>query len=380
MIKWEKRPNDKDLHFIIGNKNYYINALANGQFRIDVKEIVDTTRYQFGSYKELAEALLDIHFPSQTESEDYYKMLLKRYTSEVSYTDSVRMFYTEDDRTVAVNLEQMKYWEFSPAKQISPLFSSLEDIKEWAEYHIRPVSDQLTYSDSNGMLSVGEGSGYRTHAETFREHMEGEDLTKYKARIFYDVWENEYSYNREQHRLCDVDLAKFIEKYGDWIWEGSYTTGNENGRWEVDIWAKAARPYCFSGHVIDIESIQIDEETEAAFEESFIDLDFDAAMSEWELVDVKDIHDSDGMFTDYSLYKKVDEEHFVCIFGDRDFYNPVICDPDAEFDNYDEARDWFDNYRGFDRDYDEYTPSSTRGDYSPSNPWNAPGMSIRDFI
>lgn len=33
--------------------------------------------------------------------------------------------------------------------------------------------------------------------------------------------------------------------------------------------------------------------------------------------------------------------------------------------------------------YDELhcgCPSSTAGDYSPSNPWNAPGMSIRDFI
>lgn len=28
----------------------------------------------------------------------------------------------------------------------------------------------------------------------------------------------------------------------------------------------------------------------------------------------------------------------------------------------------------------EYTPSSTNGDYSPSNPWDAPGMSVRDFI
>lgn len=26
------------------------------------------------------------------------------------------------------------------------------------------------------------------------------------------------------------------------------------------------------------------------------------------------------------------------------------------------------------------TRSATCGDYSPSNPWNAPGMSIRDFI
>lgn len=29
---------------------------------------------------------------------------------------------------------------------------------------------------------------------------------------------------------------------------------------------------------------------------------------------------------------------------------------------------------------DEYTPSSTFRDYGPSNPWDAPGMSIRDFI
>ena len=27
-----------------------------------------------------------------------------------------------------------------------------------------------------------------------------------------------------------------------------------------------------------------------------------------------------------------------------------------------------------------YTPSATHGDYSPSNPWDAPGMSIHDFI
>ena len=29
---------------------------------------------------------------------------------------------------------------------------------------------------------------------------------------------------------------------------------------------------------------------------------------------------------------------------------------------------------------EEYCPSSTHGDYSPSCPWNAPGMSIKDFI
>lgn len=31
-------------------------------------------------------------------------------------------------------------------------------------------------------------------------------------------------------------------------------------------------------------------------------------------------------------------------------------------------------------DSEEYIPSSTNGDYSPGNPWDAPGMSPSDFI
>ena len=29
---------------------------------------------------------------------------------------------------------------------------------------------------------------------------------------------------------------------------------------------------------------------------------------------------------------------------------------------------------------EEYTPSAGRGDYGPSNPWDAPGMSVSDFV
>ena len=29
---------------------------------------------------------------------------------------------------------------------------------------------------------------------------------------------------------------------------------------------------------------------------------------------------------------------------------------------------------------DQYCPSATAGDYSPSNPWDSPGYTIRDFI
>lgn len=33
-----------------------------------------------------------------------------------------------------------------------------------------------------------------------------------------------------------------------------------------------------------------------------------------------------------------------------------------------------------DEEDEHYTPSSTYGDYGPGNPWDAPGMSIQDFI
>lgn len=42
--------------------------------------------------------------------------------------------------------------------------------------------------------------------------------------------------------------------------------------------------------------------------------------------------------------------------------------------------DAYDAYEDEDDFDEEYIPSSERGDYSPSNPWDAPGMSIHDFI
>lgn len=48
----------------------------------------------------------------------------------------------------------------------------------------------------------------------------------------------------------------------------------------------------------------------------------------------------------------------------------------------DDEEDWADYspcVHDHHEDY-EYTPSATDGDYSPSHPWDAPGMSISDFI
>lgn len=48
----------------------------------------------------------------------------------------------------------------------------------------------------------------------------------------------------------------------------------------------------------------------------------------------------------------------------------VYCGLGVDEDSYDEEE--FED--------EEYIPSSTYRDYGPSNPWDAPGMSIKDFI
>lgn len=74
------------------------------------------------------------------------------------------------------------------------------------------------------------------------------------------------------------------------------------------------------------------------------DEDGDVEDSNWEEIDHKMIHDFDGFLTDYTLYHNVITDEYACVSGDKDIYRPEYGEFDTEFDNYDEAIDWFNNY------------------------------------
>ena len=67
-------------------------------------------------------------------------------------------------------------------------------------------------------------------------------------------------------------------------------------------------------------------------------------------LDSKSVKDSDGFLTDYTLYYDYDLGEFVCIFGDKELYTPDNSEPDAEFETEREAREWFDDYNGFENE------------------------------
>ena len=72
-------------------------------------------------------------------------------------------------------------------------------------------------------------------------------------------------------------------------------------------------------------------------------------------VKTKQVYDSDGFLTDYTMYKDEDG-NYIFIFGDRDFYTPDNTDPDWEIEASGNAEkladEWFENYEGFEEQDD----------------------------
>lgn len=76
----------------------------------------------------------------------------------------------------------------------------------------------------------------------------------------------------------------------------------------------------------------------------------------WEEVKSKQVPDTDGFFTDYTLYFNPFTGEYMCMFGDKDIYTPDFDYADWSGDNEQEALEWFNDYEGFVEDEHEFDP------------------------
>lgn len=68
----------------------------------------------------------------------------------------------------------------------------------------------------------------------------------------------------------------------------------------------------------------------------------------------KQVMDSDGFYTDYTMYYNPDEDNYFFMFGDEDVYGPDPDYADWTCETNEEATEWYNNYNGFeDEDLDE---------------------------
>lgn len=85
------------------------------------------------------------------------------------------------------------------------------------------------------------------------------------------------------------------------------------------------------------------DESRSSYDEPEDDEPFE---EKWELIARRDIKDSDGFMTEYSLYGS-NTGRIVTVYGDSDIYRPENGDIDEEFDNINEAEEWFYDFDPF---------------------------------
>lgn len=67
---------------------------------------------------------------------------------------------------------------------------------------------------------------------------------------------------------------------------------------------------------------------------------------------------SDGFYTDYTMYYNPEEDNFFFILGDEDVYGPDPDHANRTCETSEEATRWYNNYNGFEDDYDDYLDES----------------------
>ena len=114
---------------------------------------------------------------------------------------------------------------------------------------------------------------------------------------------------------------------------------------------------------------------------------------------VKDKNNAGVFYNEMSSYLKNDDELYAAlengdlIIEHNNWWECFIIDPQGNFhdlmwaldDDYlndaiETVKASFDDVIADIIEQERYTPSAENGDYGPSNPWDAPGMSIKDFI
>lgn len=83
--------------------------------------------------------------------------------------------------------------------------------------------------------------------------------------------------------------------------------------------------------------------------ESSTEVDFDESEEgdRWIELESKSVEDTDGFMTEYTLYKQIGEELYICMFGDKEVYPPDVDYADVLFEDYDQAKEWFDTYQTY---------------------------------
>lgn len=145
------------------------------------------------------------------------------------------------------------------------------------------------------------------------------------------------------------------------LWDAVETSLKEKGiECSITPEPEAVVVYCgTTQYTVPYEDLHLDAEhidDDVDYIVGYIDNDMnnDDGEGMWEIYRTKSVRDSDGFWTDYTLWHNIATDEYVCVFGDNELYTPDNYSVDAgPFETEEEALEWFDDYDDFDIVYDD---------------------------
>lgn len=219
--------------------------------------------------------------------------------------------------------------------------------KELNEYDIYPESIQASYSEYDNVSSCD----VKSEANRLFKYLKDYGAISITNNI--DTIDIKFS---NDPAISDVDLI-----YNAILSEGYSHITDHSGDPVVFEFISENGCICVKLLSYDSSEVVVEVSQEPEYVSSSYDYD-DEYVSEWEEIASKVVLDSDGFWTDYTLYRNVTTDQYICMFGDKDIYQPDEDYADWSGDSEKLAREWFDNYQGdapYEDPYDDYLNSQT---------------------
>lgn len=159
-------------------------------------------------------------------------------------------------------------------------------------------------------------------------------------------------YIEKVKKEVERDLKGYVNSINWFMRDENVLVGVEFGNgsrkmFSFELWRFAMNNFYLDSDIYIIVSTVIDYMKDNDIEPADPEIGWDNG---WAYLEKKSVMDSDGFWTDYTLWHNRAQDTYACFFGDSDIYTPENSDPDAEFDTYAEAKEWFENYKGFEEE------------------------------
>ena len=213
------------------------------------------------------------------------------YSIENDYADTIQ-YHLDHWAKLGENITDINRADFD-FTDFSEQNNQTDEVLTSTDINVQPGDEEITYLDTDGMFGEpGEIS-----------------LAEIK-----EYWSREHEY--------DPSLS-YYDSFDEWF--------NDTRQW--------------LSSVERTDNVNSKEDIEASYEYSD-----ESEGSQWKELSSKMVPDSDGFYTDYTLYESMNPEltgcAYICMFGDKDVYKPDAGYADMEFDDLSEAEDWFYSYEG----------------------------------